>query len=107
MQPIGVRNMKFTNTNYKGYPYRVNLQTKGICCSSLESNRQTLFTDFKKIISHLNILYHSEMNLYLISYISKQSGFNSIEKHFGIRNKFRRENIFFKNTSKEIYLNEN
>ncbi len=50
MQPIkGVKNMKFTNTNYKGYPYRVNLQTKGICCSSPESNRQILFTDFKKI----------------------------------------------------------
>ncbi len=77
--------MEYIDTQYNGYPYSVNLKTKGICCTSIDGDkRPEIFTDFEKIICALKRLYSNDLKLYVISFVSKIGKFNSVEKRKGI-----------------------
>lgn len=77
--------MEYIDTQYNGYPYSVNIKTKGICCTSIDSDkRPEIFTDFEKIICALKRFYSNDFKLYVISFVSKIGKFNSVEKRKGI-----------------------
>ena len=93
--------MEYIDTKYNGYPYSVNIKTKGICCTSTDSDkRPEIFTDFEKIICALKRFYSNDLKLYVISFISKIGKFNSVEKRKGIWG-LSTKNSLFRDSSRE------
>lgn len=97
------------DTDYKGYPYDVNIDTKGICVSSSNNVTQIeqSIADYEKVINKLIYYFHDEYELYLINYYRKVGEFNSIEKYYGIWNRLKQNNISFKCAQSEKTLKLN
>ena len=99
--------MDYIDTEYNGYPHSVSVKTKGICCTSMESDKHTeIFNDFGKIICALKRFYNNDSNLYVISFISKIGKFNSAEKRKGLWGNLLTKNILFSCSSKEFDFSE-
>ncbi len=99
--------MDYIDTEYNGYPHSVSVKTKGICCTSMESDKHTeIFNDFGKIICALKRFYNNDFNLYVISFISKIGKFNSTEKRKGLWGNLLTKNSLFSCSSKEFDFSE-
>ncbi len=99
--------MDYIDTTYNGYPHSVSVKTKGICCTSMESDKHTeIFNNFEKIICALKRFYNDNLKLYVINFISKIGKFNCVEKRKGLCGNLLTKNSLFSCPCKEFVFFE-